>query len=362
MGQKFVDYFQILEIHILAGDEAVRAAYKRLSALHHPDNGGEQKQFLLVQEAYEALGNPKNRKDYFDRWKQHYLSLNQYCEYPFGKSIYDLAFQALRETVHEYMHHIMNHHYEDAYQLLSSHNKNKLFKKDFVRWQQLIGEIHELIAFDSTVDSIENLELFHGKKTDSYEAVTFKIRIREYNHLLNRVEADYFTRTLICEEGQWKILLSDLNIKGVIKKYKKIVLMKKKAVKNPRISHSEWDFTRNLSSDSFIHNLEYEFLRYERYHREFGLMLINKEDGQAANWDKVLDRCTRKTDSYCHYGKTGLLILFPETSEEAMAKVKHKMADVLLEEGARLQKIGSIVVSPEIKSAKELLNQVVDME
>ncbi|MBV1788430.1 DnaJ domain-containing protein [Marinobacterium sp. D7] len=46
---------QVLGLEPGAAPEAIRRAYRRLAARHHPDRGGDAEQFRRVREAYELL-------------------------------------------------------------------------------------------------------------------------------------------------------------------------------------------------------------------------------------------------------------------------------------------------------------------
>lgn len=61
------DYYSILQIDVNASLEEVRAAYKRLALLTHPDRSGHPRanqQMQLLNEAYAVLSNPKKRARY----------------------------------------------------------------------------------------------------------------------------------------------------------------------------------------------------------------------------------------------------------------------------------------------------------
>lgn len=58
---RFTTYYEILGVKKSATQKEIRAAYKRLSKLHHPDAGGDIKMFQAVQEAYETLSDPERR-------------------------------------------------------------------------------------------------------------------------------------------------------------------------------------------------------------------------------------------------------------------------------------------------------------
>jgi len=58
------NYYRILGIHIDAEYEEIRAAYRILAQQHHPDKGGSQREFTLIQEAYSILSDAKTKREY----------------------------------------------------------------------------------------------------------------------------------------------------------------------------------------------------------------------------------------------------------------------------------------------------------
>ena len=46
---------KILGIEKTATDEEIKKAFKKKSLEHHPDRGGEQKQFVLINHAYNRM-------------------------------------------------------------------------------------------------------------------------------------------------------------------------------------------------------------------------------------------------------------------------------------------------------------------
>jgi curved DNA-binding protein len=77
MAVQFEDYYKVLGVDRDASQDDIRKAFRKLARKYHPDvakdkEGGEEK-FKQINEAYEVLGDPENRKKY-DRlganWKQ----------------------------------------------------------------------------------------------------------------------------------------------------------------------------------------------------------------------------------------------------------------------------------------------------
>jgi len=66
------DYYERLQLHRGADERQIRAAYRLLARLYHPDVNPDdmvRTRFLRIQEAYEILGDPDTRHAY-DEWLQ----------------------------------------------------------------------------------------------------------------------------------------------------------------------------------------------------------------------------------------------------------------------------------------------------
>ena len=57
------NYYQILELPDFSDIEAVKTRYKQLVKVHHPDKGGDRKDFEIVKQAYEVLKDPSSKSE-----------------------------------------------------------------------------------------------------------------------------------------------------------------------------------------------------------------------------------------------------------------------------------------------------------
>jgi len=77
MSVEFKDYYAILGVPRTASEEELKKAFRKLARQYHPDVAKDKKsaeeKFKEINEAYEVLGNPENRKKYDTlgaNWKQ----------------------------------------------------------------------------------------------------------------------------------------------------------------------------------------------------------------------------------------------------------------------------------------------------
>ena len=58
------DYYKILGVSREASQPAIKKAFRRLAHKHHPDKGGDDKQFHKINEAYQVLSDQQKKSQY----------------------------------------------------------------------------------------------------------------------------------------------------------------------------------------------------------------------------------------------------------------------------------------------------------
>lgn len=59
-----MNYYEILGIDKSASSDDIKAAFKKLAKIHHPDIGGDIEKFKQINEAYSVLIDPSSRRQY----------------------------------------------------------------------------------------------------------------------------------------------------------------------------------------------------------------------------------------------------------------------------------------------------------
>ena len=348
----FVDYYLLLQVHYLASNDIIKVAYRQLCQIHHPDKGGEVRIFQNIQEGYETLMDPEKKKAYLKEWMAHYIHQSSFEFGELKPSLYDITMYHVKEVLLHYLNAIQEKDYEKAYEMLSLRNRENLFYKDFMVWQKLISEIHHLLDYDCVLESFN-----HGI---GKLIVTYKVKVKEFNMLLNQVEEDYFKREVIYENNKWHIILSDIDVRFIIRKYKKILALNKRSARLlkkylPQIEENH--YTKMVSKKYFINNCEYELLRYLRYKNAFCMIGIKIKEGKISEVIEVLiSNETRKLDSFCKYSERYFLILLPESKlahgDIVMSKIFNKLPNEYIHDLA----YHCIEIDESYKSVKNILD------
>ena len=65
---EFKDYYKTLGVERDASDEEIKKGFRKLARKYHPDVAKDktaaEEKFKEINEAYEVLGNPENRRKY----------------------------------------------------------------------------------------------------------------------------------------------------------------------------------------------------------------------------------------------------------------------------------------------------------
>jgi curved DNA-binding protein CbpA len=72
---EFIDYYELLQISPNAELETINRVFKMLATRYHPDNPetGDVDRFLVLNQAFEVLTDPKRRSDYDTHYAEHRL-------------------------------------------------------------------------------------------------------------------------------------------------------------------------------------------------------------------------------------------------------------------------------------------------
>jgi DnaJ-class molecular chaperone len=92
-------FYDVLGINKSASEEDIKKAYRKLCLTCHPDKGGNQEEFVKIQQAYETLSDPEKRRQYDNPSRPFFrFNLNNIQQLTIQVSLDDLIYGTTRKV------------------------------------------------------------------------------------------------------------------------------------------------------------------------------------------------------------------------------------------------------------------------
>ena len=366
------DYYRILQVHYLAEPEVIESAYKRLAKKYHPDAGrsGDETRMKKINEAYEVLRDAEKRRAY-DAQRR----LNRPAPPPpppreapkRPPAGHPAAPQEAYDALSRYFSCLMARDYDGAYNLLTQQDRAQITRADFIKWQSSVALIYALQEFSAVAEKVTFGAPLGGK---AYRMlVQFSVRTLEKNFVMERLEKDMITKTVVLDGGAWRVFAGHADIRPFIARYESLsMLIEAKSALGFLLEHySLRDVTTGLfTRKGFLAEAEREIERHRRYGNAFSLVLLTlrspaiSDDARrdaAAQWcGKILSKNLRALDVAARWGDASFLLLLPETrlygACRTAKKLLHKMEKTPLIIGGRREE--AVPFSPRTNTPRPL--------
>ena len=89
-----MNYYDVLGVATDASESDIKKAYRKLASQHHPDKGGDKKQFQQIQEAYDVLGDNQKRSEYDNPVRQGFSGAFHTNNHTFADDVFAQMFGA----------------------------------------------------------------------------------------------------------------------------------------------------------------------------------------------------------------------------------------------------------------------------
>lgn len=343
--QGWNDYYRILQVHHIAEPEVIESAYKRLAKKYHPDVNKAKDSDIRMKQiviAYEILKDPEKRKDYDTDWvKKQGRAISE--ETDLKEEINALSVTPAKTVLVRYFESIKNREFENAYEFITSIDKNKISKEEFLKWQNTVTKIFDLQDFECRASTIDRNTKLNGLIYK--DVVDFIVITVEHNIVMNRLEKDIINKKVVLEKEGWRIHLGYEDIRPHITKFEELdgLLVAKSVINEMMELYSNIDnLTGLFNKKGFIDAAEKEVWRYGRYGSKFSLMLLELDynkgtisnKGQefkdySVEWaGKILKESIRKLDIIGRWGETGFIILMPEADLASIIRASLKIKKI----------------------------------
>lgn len=331
-----VDYYKCLQVDQEAELEMIELAYKKLSQKYHPDKNGTKEaheKMCLLNEAYQVLRDSESRMRYnrlLKTVKQSKAFHTTSDALKIRESAFVKPLNMSKQIITAYLEAISKKNYVEAYHLIHPMHKASMSLKIFKNWQHWVSKVYQLIEFQIVPSEILNQPIIEDIPFEW--SITFEIRVKEYNQIMEHYENDVFYKTIIVDSGGMGLYLDQIEVFEVMKRFEK--LAKLKQGNKYRISKTaKHRFTKNQKT--FFEVVELELERYTRYATPFSLVFFKLQSGEAHNQFALLEifksimlENIRRLDYVVQYDSDNFIALLPGIGVKEGMRFSEKIVEI----------------------------------
>ncbi len=336
----WIDFYETLQVHPKAGKKVIKAAYGELIASNNPNICKEplsEEEIKRIDLAYEVLMDDRRREIFHEDWVEN--------EKVVKKSKDEIYFKKNRQSSEEdlkaenclklYYGCIERDDFNAAYKYILEYEKGFIRKKEFVEWKKAAAEISKIS--DIRIKEFKVHKSFESRPGRlNYNAYEFAVSLLEKNDETGKISPKSFTKIVIMENGEYRVLLGHDSLRPVINKLKTMAEMKhnKNALSRFQEYESKYDSKTGLmNKKGFLDEAKKEEVRFNRYGRIFSILFIDcSHRGTVYRKDELLHfiiaiikRNIRNIDMLAKWGEGSFVLLMPEIETCQAEKVAEKL-------------------------------------
>lgn len=326
MPSQFKDYYQILQVHHDASPDVIKAAYRKLSTLYHPDtsrNANENLRMMDINEAYQTLSNSDKRAAYHRIWLEHCTQRNKFV-FPITKPPTGMQYDSAKNILDQFFHALYTKNWESAYFCLTVEDQQRISKAQFCAWREAVSD-----CFDMQDYRIQKYRSYERCRIGEY----IYDQVEEYAVIINDMDlqtsqtSQSTTHKYVAYDGtSWKVCLGIKSVKQATLKYKLMAQRRKNydpvALYQSAVSKKD-PLTGLLSEIGFYDDALKEIERFKRHHNPISLVAFQIQCTDSSREIPCLCQCagiikatSRITDIIARFGNNQIVCLFPETTED----------------------------------------------
>jgi len=337
-----MDYYKVLQVHEDADQEIISAAYKCLSKLYHPDvnrSSSAAQRMTDINVAYAVIGDERKRREYHREWlRQKRGKTADIAELKRNRD--NRKIESAASFLDAYFRDMVNAHWNDAYQRLTSLDRGNIPAEDFIKWKNAVSQVYKLGNYQlNFLYRFESCE--YGGRVYP-EILRFAVNLTEYNRMTEQMESEQTEKYIALEPDGWKICLGYTDLKPSIMRFICLAQTLPKVNKDEicrRAIISVDPLTGFLSKNGFLDEAEKEIRRSHRYGNSLTMGVLGVKPSQElarAFEDNLTEACMayvagklsatlRKTDIVGRYEESFFAILFTETDLAGAAVAMEKL-------------------------------------
>lgn len=325
----FKDYYHILQVHYDASPEIIKAAYRKLCTLYHPDtskNANEDVRMLEINEAYHVLGNSTSRTEYHKKWLAHFTDRSSYVS-SISFSNRGILNASPKDVLDQFFHAMLTKNWENAYSCLALEDQMRITLSQFSDWREAVSSCYEMQDYRIQLYKIYNKcrigDTVYPKVTE------FAVIIHDLDLQTSNIDKNTAHKYVVFDGNSWKICLGVRSVKRATLKFK--LLAQRRQNYDPltlyqnAVSRND-PLTGLLSKKGFYDDTFKEVERHKRYHNPISFIAIQINCDDPEKEIQCLCQCAsiirsnaRINDIIGRFGDDQIVCLLVETTgEQAM--------------------------------------------
>ena len=322
----FKDYYQILQVHYDASPDVIKAAYRKLSTLYHPDtshNPNEDKQMLDINEAYSILSNPEKRTTYHKLWLQNRTDRSRQVHpaSAFNASLSDIS---AKDVLDRFFHALLTKNWKNAYACLTLEDQEHFTLDEFSAWKDAVNSCFEMQ--DYRISFYKNYSKCRIEGTVYPFVKEFAVTITDTDLQLSQTSQNMSHKYVAYDGNSWKVCLGMHSLKQATLKFKLMASRRQNydpiMIYNNAVSRTD-PLTGLLSEKGFYDDSFKEIERHKRYHNPVSFAVFQIDCYRPEREIYCLCQCASILKTECRIndiigrlGNKQIVCLFAETNEK----------------------------------------------
>lgn len=325
MPSQMKDYYQILQVHHDASPDVIKAAYRKLCTLYHPDSNGNENEMVRmaeINEAYHTLSDPDKRAVYHKLWQEHFTQRSKHV-FPVTHIPEGMQYDSAKNILDQFFHALYTKNWTSAYSCLTIEDQQRISINQFCAWRDAVSDCFDMQ--DYRIQKYRSYNRCRIGETVYEQVAEYAVIINDLDLQTSQVSQSTTHKYAAFDGISWKVCLGVKSVKQATLKFKLMAQRRKNydpvALYQSAVSKRD-PLTGLLSESGFYDEALKEVERFKRYHNPFSLIAFQIHCADSTREIPCLCQCasiikasSRITDIVARFGNNQIICLLAETPE-----------------------------------------------
>lgn len=326
MPSTFKDYYHILQVHHDASPDVIKAAYRKLCTLYHPDtsrNDNQMARMMDINEAYRTLSDPDKRAAYHHMWLEHTTKRSEHV-FTVTRPPAGMQYDSAKNVLDQFFHALFTKNWTSAYSCLTVEDQQRISISQFQAWREAVADCFEMQ--DYRIQKYRTYDRCRLGEVIYEQVAEYAVIISDLDLQTSQVSQSTTHKYAAFDGTSWKVCLGVRSVKQATLKFKLMAQRRKNfdpvALYESAVSKRD-PLTGLLSETGFFDEALREVERYKRYNNPLSLIAFQVHCKDSSREIPCLCQCasiikasSRMTDIIARFGNNQIVCLLAETTEQ----------------------------------------------